>query len=235
MVARGGSRGIPQKNLQRVGDWSLIEWKARGALRSRACTRVVMSSDSAEIMAEAARVGCEVPFERPAHLATDTASSVDVVRHALEWLKRERGETFARVVLLEPSAPFTRPDHYDAAMQLWDRTNASLVVGLRRVATASAYTQPESPDASVSAIVERIVGMRDVRRQSQGREVTPNAGLYIFSVEAFERTGRIYADPERSFGLVMEDEYSVEVDEPIDLTWARFLYESNLIERSHWE
>jgi CMP-N,N'-diacetyllegionaminic acid synthase len=235
MVGRGGSRGVPRKNLRRIGEWSLIEWKARGALRARDCTRIVMTSDDEEIRAEARRLGCETPFVRPAELATDTAKPADVVLHALEWLDRERGETFDAVMLLEPSAPFTRPSDYDAATELFASRDATLVVGVREVQPSTIFVGPLGKDGSIADIADRVERMTDARRQATGLEVTMNGGLYLFRTESLRRTKRIYTDPQKCYGHLMDDEYSVEIDGPRDLAWAEFLFANGHIDTSLWK
>ena len=83
ITARGGSKGLPRKNVLPVGGKPLIAWTIEAALASRCVSRVVLSSDDDEIMQVARSHGCEVPFRRPAELAGDLASSADVVAHAL--------------------------------------------------------------------------------------------------------------------------------------------------------
>ena len=106
MVGRGGSKGLPGKNLRRIGGKSLVAFKAIAAKKSHCCSRLVVSSDSIDIQEEARRHGAEVLFDRPADLASDTASSSDVVLHAMDWIERNEGRRYDAVMLLEPSSPF---------------------------------------------------------------------------------------------------------------------------------
>jgi N-acylneuraminate cytidylyltransferase len=84
ITARGGSKGLPRKNVLQVGGKPLIAWTIEAALNSRVISKVVLSSDDDEIIQAAKAWGCSVPFRRPAHLATDTATSIDVVLHAID-------------------------------------------------------------------------------------------------------------------------------------------------------
>jgi CMP-N,N'-diacetyllegionaminic acid synthase len=131
LVGRGGSRGLPRKNLREISGLSLTAYKARSAKRSRYCSRLIVSSDSTEIQDEAKLFGAEVLFTRPAELATDTARSSDVVLHAMDWIEANEGRKYDAIMLLEPSSPFARADHYDAAIELFVQNNAELVVGMR--------------------------------------------------------------------------------------------------------
>src|ERR1700712_1725037 len=131
LVGRGGSKGLPGKNLREIGGLSLIGDKAILAREVRYCSRLIVSSGSAEIQAEAKRHGAEVLFSRPPELATDTASSSDVVLHAMDWIETHERRRYDAIMLLEPSSPFARPEHYDQAVELFTARNAGLVVGMR--------------------------------------------------------------------------------------------------------
>ncbi|MGB9578379.1 MAG: acylneuraminate cytidylyltransferase family protein, partial [Halothiobacillaceae bacterium] len=98
--ARGGSKGLPGKNLRALGGKPLIQWSIEAAQRSRFVTRVVVSSDDPTILTAARAAGAETPFVRPAELAQDDTSSIDVVFHALDQLP-----PFDWVVLLQPTSP----------------------------------------------------------------------------------------------------------------------------------
>src|SRR6201995_4345918 len=139
LVGRGGSKGLPGKNLREIGGLSLVGYKAVAARQSRYCSRLIVSSDSAEIRAEAKRHGAEVLFERPAELATDTASSNDVVLHAMDWIEAHEKRRYDAIMLLETSSPFARPEHFDEAVELFIARKASLVVGMRETEVASIF------------------------------------------------------------------------------------------------
>ena len=99
--ARGGSKGVPRKNVRVVGGRPLIAWTIAAAKATVSVDRVILSSDDPEIIAAARDAGCEAPFVRPAALATDTASMLDVVHHAVE----NCGEEVGWIVLLQPTSP----------------------------------------------------------------------------------------------------------------------------------
>jgi len=119
ITARGGSKSIPKKNLARIGGLSLVGFKARAAQGAASCARLMISTDDPEIQDEARALGVDVPFTRPAELATDTASSDDVVRHAMDWVESQEGPNpYDAVMLLEPSSPFARSEDFDGAVRL---------------------------------------------------------------------------------------------------------------------
>ena len=128
IVARAGSKRLPGKNLRTIQGRSLIAYKAIAAQQSRTCTWSVISTDSAEMAAEAQKHGVVLGIKRPPELATDTATTEDVVRHAVA-VREAEGYPCDAVMLLEPSSPFVRPADYDAAVALMDQTKADFVMG----------------------------------------------------------------------------------------------------------
>ena len=114
VTARGGSKGLPRKNLLPLGGVPLIVWTVRAALNANCVARVVVSTDDDEISNVALAAGAEVPFRRPAALASDAASSVDVMLHALEVLKWN-----GSVVMLQPTSPFRTSRDLDAGFAQW--------------------------------------------------------------------------------------------------------------------
>ena len=167
VVGRGGSKGLPGKNLREIAGLSLIGFKTLSAKKSLHCERLVVSSDSPEIQAEAKRWGAEVLFTRPAELATDTATSDEVVLHAMEWIEKNEGKSYDAIMLLEPSSPFARADHYDAAIELFAKQDADLVVGLRETEVSSLYVGSLGTDGSIAPIVEKMLNRTNLRRQDQ--------------------------------------------------------------------
>jgi len=118
--ARGGSKGIPRKNVIEIGGKPLIAWSILQARESGRITRVVVSTDDAEIASVAEEWGAEVPFVRPSEYAQDASPDIDVVRHALEFLARREAYRPDMVVHLRPTGPVRRVADIDAAVDLLD-------------------------------------------------------------------------------------------------------------------
>ena len=156
IVARGGSRGVKDKNIRRIGDLSLLGYKAVTAQKSRYCTRLILSTDSAEIQKEGRKYGVEIPFTRPAELASDTASSIDVIRHAMDWIEQEGADTYDAFMLLEPSSPFATAQDYDQAIELMQSRDANVVVGMRETEVHSTFVGELDPDLRITQIIDQI-------------------------------------------------------------------------------
>lgn len=230
IVARGGSKGVPGKNLRPLGGLSLIGFKARSARRAQSLDRVIISTDCPDIQAEARRHGVEVPFTRPAELASDTATSASVVQHVIDYVETVEKRRYDAILLLEPSSPFGRAADYDAAVALYQERDAALVVGMRAVEPNPIFCAPLPPDGSIGEIVARINQRTKLRRQDLDSYYTMNGAFYLFSWDAFKATGRIYQDEQRSYGIAMDEFHSVEIDNPIDLAMAEFLVEKGYVD-----
>jgi len=134
VVARGGSKGLPGKNVRDLCGKPLIAWTIDAARAARCLDAVVVSTDDKATAELASRHGAEAPFIRPAALASDTASSVDVVEHAIDFLAAA-GRTFDIVVLLEPTSPLREPGDIDGAVARLVKSGAGSIVSVCRTET----------------------------------------------------------------------------------------------------
>lgn len=236
ITARGGSKGVPGKNLRKLGGISLVGFKAISAQRSNYCSRLIISTDSPEIQQDAQGYGVEVPFTRPAELATDTASSADVIAHSMQWFENETAERFDAVMLLEPASPFARPFDYDKAVEIMIKHNADVVLGMREVEVNSVFVGPLDEQGRISSIIDKMQAWHSEpgRRQDLQQEFTMNAALYLFKWDYFKKHQSLYHDRETTYGYVMDPHYSVEIDTMVDLHWAEFLIEKGYVDLSYW-
>lgn len=234
LVGRGGSKGLPGKNLREIAGLSLTGYKAISARQSRYCSRLIVSSDSPEIRTEATRYGAEMLFERPAELATDTASSNDVVLHAMDWIETHEKRRYDAIMLLEPSSPFATPQHFDEAVELFAARQASLVVGMRETEVSSIFVGTLGEDGSIGGIVDKMLTTTAQRRQDQPIEVTMNGALYLVGWDAMRKHRKIYADPTASYGIMMDRMHSIEIESAADLAYASYVIEHGMLDASPW-
>lgn len=138
--ARGGSKGLPRKNVLPLAGVPLIAWTIAAAKASGVLTDVIVSTDDDEIAEVARAHGGDVPFMRPAGLATDTATSMEVLRHALACAEGETGETYDAVCLLQPTSPFRHPRDILGAIRLFESSRAPSVVSVSPMEHPLAWT-----------------------------------------------------------------------------------------------
>jgi CMP-N,N'-diacetyllegionaminic acid synthase len=131
VLARAGSKGLPGKNIKLINGEPLIHWTITSGLASVYIDDVVVSTDGEDIARVAIQSGAEVPFLRPAELATDTASSVDAIFHALDWLI-EHARKYEIIVLLEPTSPLRDSRDIDTALEIMEQNQANSVVSVCR-------------------------------------------------------------------------------------------------------
>jgi CMP-N-acetylneuraminic acid synthetase len=125
--ARGGSKGIPRKNIRLLAGKPLLQYTADAARAAKRLTRVILSTEDPEIAEVGRRYGLDVPFLRPADLAQDDTPSLPVLQHAVRVLE-EAGERYDAVCLLQPTAPFRRTEDIDGCIDLLIKTGADSVV-----------------------------------------------------------------------------------------------------------
>jgi CMP-N,N'-diacetyllegionaminic acid synthase len=227
ITARGGSKGVPHKNLREIGGLSLVGWKAEVAKQViTAHDDLIISSDCPHILEVAAKHGVGVPFVRPAELATDTASSADVIAHALDYMNGD----YSTVVLLEPSAPFTTPEHLVTALTMMDAKQAHLIVGMKHTEPHTTFIGEQPDDDFVTPIIVKMdrIG-RNLRRQDLKQEWTFNGSLYVFNGLMFKQKQSIYGGA-RNYGLLMDRWHSIEIDSMHDLEMALYAFDRGYVE-----
>lgn len=210
--ARGGSKGVPGKNVRPLAGHTLLEYTARAARESGVIDRIVLSTDSPEIADAGRRAGLEVPFMRPATLAADDTPMVPVVQHVLDELAR-RGWSPDVVVLLQPTSPLRRPDHIRHAVNMLRETGADSVV------TVVEVPRHLSPDYVMRIDGGRLKpflpdGARVTRRQDARPAFSRDGTVYAFRRATLAGSGGIYGDDCRP--LLLEDGDSLSIDSPED-------------------
>ncbi len=210
ILARGGSKRLPGKNLRALAGKPLVAWSIDAALACPALATTVVSTDSAEIAAVAVRYGARAPFLRPAALAQDASTSADAALHALDWLS-EHGEEYDAVMLLEPTSPLRAgSDLAGVAQRLAERWHdADAVVTVGRVH----LEQPEimkcfGADGLLSPWLESAAG--------QAREPAwfPYGVAYAVKVSALRKWRSFY--PPRVAGYALQRWQNYEVDDEFD-------------------
>ena len=129
VTARGGSKGVPRKNIRMLGGKPLIAWTADAARAATRLARTVVSTEDDEIAKVAREVGLEVPVMRPVELALDATPSLPVVQHMVRALE-EMGDRYDAICLLQPTSPFRRPSEIDGCLALLESSRADSVVSV---------------------------------------------------------------------------------------------------------
>lgn len=202
--ARGGSRRLPGKNLADLNGRSLLERAIDAGLEAKGIDRLIVSTDD-PVIAEAARAaGAEVPFLRPAELATDTASSLDVARHAMDWADKAEPDAFSHLVLLQPTSPLRTARDIDLTLALCRD---------QRRATAVSVTPAPRPDILMAGKDDVLTPVSEY-----GRPLVLNGAVYVVKWTHISIGGGFIA-PDTAYH-VMPEHRSVDVDTAADLEQA---------------
>jgi CMP-N,N'-diacetyllegionaminic acid synthase len=220
--ARGGSKGIPRKNLAQCAGKSLLAWTAEAAFASKVLDRVILSTDDAEIAAAGQSLGLEVPFLRPAALASDGALMHGVVSHALAAMRKGGSEPEA-VVLLQPTSPLRRARHIGEAVDVFRRTGAATVVSVTRVPHRFVPSSlMREHDGHLLPYEGRDVG--PTRRQDKAVLFARNGPAVLVMRSDVIDAGKLYGDP--TLGYEMDEIASLDVDSLEELRLADLLIKS---------
>lgn len=214
--ARGGSKGIPGKNLKLLGGKPLLHYTIEAAKESQLLTRVILSSDDEAIINLAKSVGLEVPFVRPAHLATDSSGSLEVVQHALTFFE-EKGEFFDAVCLLQPTTPFREKGSIDQAIQQFMDKGVDSLVSVREVPVE--FNPHWVFEADEMGCLHIATGEKEIikRRQELPLAYFRDGSIYITKSEVILKQESLYGN---SIGCnVSKNKQFVNLDTPED--WER--------------
>lgn len=193
--ARGGSKGVPGKNIKKLGGKSLIGWTIEAGLKSKGITRLIVSTDYDDIAQEAKKCGAEIPFIRPSEFAQDKSPTIDVIRHALEALEKEEGYKPDAVLILQPTTPFRTADDIDSAIETFFAHNADCVVSLSKV---PGHFHPDWQIVEQDEVLMLYNGkpIKEIikRRQDLGDTFYRNGEIYVIKPSVVIEQNSLYGD-----------------------------------------
>lgn len=218
--ARGGSKGVPNKNIRPLGGRPLLDWTLRAAIRSRWIDYVVVSTDSEKVADVARDCGAPHVHVTGPNLHTDSCVSRYIDIDALEWAYRELGLEPACLCRLHPTSPFRTADHIDEAIEGWNK----------RGAVVSVTPAPKHPDKCFTrdahGRLKRFTGAGRglVPRQDLEPVYAVNGALYLARLDYFRDGYSMWGD--QTYGYVMDQRSSWEIDSPFDWEVAEMLADS---------
>lgn len=216
--ARGGSKGLPRKNIRPLAGRPLIAWSIEAAKRSSYLNDVVVITDDQEIASVANQYGAEVPFMEPAELATDTSHAMGAVLYTLDMLKAQ-GRQYDYVALLEPTSPLRKKDDVDNGIRaLIDAPDMDALVSLGVI-------QLEHPRIAKRVMDGLVIPYADLptfsQRQAADKAYFPYGVLYLARTEALYRDKTFYAP--KLMPLYIERWQNYEIDDGLDFEIAELV------------
>ncbi len=214
--ARGGSKGVPRKNIIPINGIPLIGYTAAAIQQSHCLTDHLVSTDDAEIAAVSRAQGLQVPFMRPAHLAEDASPTQPVITHALEWYAATHQKQVEIIVLLQPTTPLRTGADIDNAVQLLQQTQADSVVS---VTALPKHAHPDWQFQVADGQLLRLDGANmmqlPTRRQALSTTYTRNGAIYAFWARTLQDHNSIYGPDCRAY--IMPEDRSINIDTPADI------------------
>ena len=214
--ARGGSKGIPNKNLAQLAGRPLLSWSIASATAAESIDRVIVSTDSDEIAEVALQWGAEVPYIRPEQLAGDDVHAVQVVLHALDWLQQAENYLPAGVMMLLPTSPLRLTADIDRVVNLFETDNASSVVSvvdLGKYMTNLRYIEDN--------LLIRVAPSENpnAQRQSLRKLFAVNGSIFLARPDVLQSKGTFHINGAQAY--VMDSLNSIDINSWDDLSLAR--------------
>lgn len=230
--ARGGSKGIKNKNIALLCGKPLIAYSIEAARMSRYVDEVLVTTDSMEIAECAKKHGAYVPFLRPSELASDTARTIDAVFHVVNWIKDHavkdtdsqdpfvESKDYDILVLLQPTSPLRTVDQIDGALEWFEEHEEQALASVSPVEQHPILMRTIKEDGTVQKLLQ---GSSTIRRQEMPSYYYVNGSIYINRMEEITAETSFNDNP---LAYVMPRENSVDIDEAKDLYLAEYLLRS---------
>ena len=218
--ARGGSKGVPKKNVKLLGGKPLIAYSIEAARAAKRLTRVIVSTDDEEIAEVSRRWGADAPFLRPAELATDAAKAVPVIQHALEEMERRDDQVYDAVMMLQPTTPFRTGADIDRAIEILEKTGADSVISVVDVEGHHPARMKYLEDGRL--IDPDFCEAYENQPRQELRPMYLRNGMIYLTRREVMRSGSFKGSDCRA--LIVETHRSVNIDTPLDFELAEFLY-----------
>lgn len=219
--ARGGSKGLPKKNIQILGDKPLIAWSIAAGKQSKYIDSITVSTDSQEIAAIAKKWGGHIPFIRPTELASDEAKGIDAILHAIHW-HRDNGDAFELVIVLQPTSPLRTAMHIDQAIELMFDKKTKAIVSVCPVDHHPWWSNTLPLNGNMKSFLKPEI--LNTNRQELPPFYRLNGAIYISDIGYLEQKRSFMTD--ETFAYIMTTESSIDIDSSFDFKLAElFLHE----------
>lgn len=220
ITARGGSKGVPGKNIKLLGGRPLLAYSIEIARKSRLITDLILSTDDEAIASIGREWGIDVPFLRPAELATDTAGHVDVMQHAVRFMEERNGMQYYGVVILQPTSPFRLVEDIDEALKKFVDSGADSAVSVVEL-------EGDHPIKIKKMEGDRVLPYcfpepEGVRRQDLSVAYKRSGAVYVVRRSVLMEQGKIFG--EYVVGHIIPKERSIDIDTEFDWLKAEYMF-----------
>ena len=223
--ARGGSKGLPRKNIKSLLGKPLIAWTIEQALASKYLDRVVVSTNDKEIAEISKKYGAEIPFMRPKELAEDNAKGIDVVLHVIDWLKKnDRRKQYDLIMLLQPTSPLRKSEDIDKAIELLFLKEAKAIISVCEVDHHPLWANTLPKDGCMKDFIRKEI--KNKNRQELPLLYRLNGAIYLAYCDYIKQCKSFIG--KETFAYKMLRERSIDIDDEIDFKLAQILMKNNI-------
>ena len=224
ILARGGSKEVPRKNLLKIGGKTLVELAIQSANQSKLLTRTIFSTDDNEILNIAVNAGAYAPFIRPKNLAQDNSSTFSVVKHAVEWLELNEKWTTDIVVILQPTTPFRTGKHIDDVIDLMLKEKSDSVITVKKPDYPPFWMLELDSEMKLTNLIED--GNKFLRRQDTPDVFQPAGLVYALKYELLVKMNTILPFGDTR-GLIVSEVDAINIDTLMHYELAKQIYKNN--------
>lgn len=210
---------MPGKNLKPLGGIPLICHSIAAALAAAEVSRVVVSTDDANIAAAARECGAEVPFMRPGELAADDSMAMDAYFYTIDRIAAESGRSVESFVALLPTVPLRSAADIDTAIRIFREREADSVISVTESPVPIEWYRRITDEGILVDYLPDFDATKN--RQENEQSYVPNGAIYVFRSEVLRSTRRYYTD--KTYPYIMPRERSADIDNLLDFEWAEFL------------
>jgi CMP-N,N'-diacetyllegionaminic acid synthase len=218
--ARGGSKGLPGKNIKLLGGLPLISHTIKVALESNLVDRVIVSTEDKEISSIAKKFGAEVPFIRPLNFAEDKSMVLDTYLHAVDWVAKKDGKPVESFVALLPTIPLKVSEDIDQAIKIFKNKNAYSVISVVESTVPLHWYRRITNEGILENFLPEFNAVKN--RQEFEKAYIPNGAVYVFQTENLRSSRQYYNH--KTYPYIMPRERSVDIDDLLDFEWAEYLF-----------
>ena len=222
--ARGGSKGVPNKNIRKIAGKELIGYTLEAAHQSEVFDKIIVSTDSNEIANVAKKFGGEVPFLRPSELAQDDSKVMDAIIHTMNWFEQKR-ETFDILVYLQPTSPMRTGKHIVSALNLMTKKDADSIISVNKTDTVVERLGVLPDSGEMKNFIDPKV--EHANRQELRDYYELNGAIHIADWNKLLQQKSWYM--QRAYAFVMEKPESLDIDDRFDIFFADFLIQNNYV------
>lgn len=222
ITARGGSKGIPRKNIKILGGKPLIAYTIEVAKKSNFITDLIVSTDDTEIASVCREYGADIPFMQPAELATDTSGHLEVMKYAIEFMEKKKGLVYDYAVIFQPTSPFRLVEDIDKTIEKIIERGADSAFSMHTIEPSQHPIKVKKMEGDVVLpyCMEEKIG---THRQDFPVAYKRSGAVYVTKRDLIMNDNKLFGD--FIVGHIVPLERSIDIDSPFDWMKAEYMLE----------